>query len=96
MTATEVRALRDGTAWETAFTSERERVLLDWVDAVAGSQGAVENQFGERLRAHWSDSEVVELTLVCAATMMLNRYCTALELPTAAGTVRRLEEAGLL
>jgi alkylhydroperoxidase family enzyme len=48
------------------------------------------------MRAHHSEAEVVELTLLCAATMMLNRYCSALELPTSPATLQRLATEGLL
>jgi hypothetical protein len=37
----------------------------------------------------------VELTLVAGATLMLNRLCTALELPTSAATLARLEAEGV-
>jgi hypothetical protein len=36
----------------------------------------------------------VELTLLVAATVMLNRFCTALELPTAPKVLHRLAAEG--
>lgn len=39
--------------------------------------------------------EILELTLVAAATLMLNRYCSALRLPTSAATLSRLAKEGL-
>jgi hypothetical protein len=41
------------------------------------------------------DPELVELTLVASATLMLNRYCSALGLPTSASTLSRLADEGL-
>jgi AhpD family alkylhydroperoxidase len=96
VTVAEVRALRGAVPWETVFASEAERALLAWVDAVAGGHGAVADELGQALKARWSQAEIVELTLLCAATMMLNRYCTALGLPTSARTLERLGAEGLL
>ncbi len=96
VTAAGVRALCGPNPWTEHFEDERERALLAWVDAVAGGRGAVPATLGERMRAGHSEAEIVELTLLCAATMMLNRYCTALELPTSPGTLERLAAEGLL
>jgi len=91
----EVLALRGQASWQEAFAAEDERALLGWVDAVAGSVGAVPAVASAELREHFSEPEVVELTLLCAATVMLNRYCTALELPASAATLQRLASEGL-
>ena len=96
VTATEVLALRGRPAWTEVFEREDERALLAWVDAVAGERGGVSAEVGAEMRAHHSEASVVELTLLCAATMMLNRYCTALDLPTSPGTLQRLADEGLL
>ena len=37
----------------------------------------------------------MELTLVATATLMLNRFCTALELAPTEATVERLAAAGI-
>jgi AhpD family alkylhydroperoxidase len=91
----EVRALRGERPWTEVFDADDERALLGWVDAVAGGVGSVPAAASASLRAHFSEAEVVELTLLCAATVMLNRYCTALELPTSARTLQRLAAEGL-
>ena len=49
----------------------------------------------ETLRHHFSPHHVVELTLLVGATLMLNRYATALDLPVAEAHAARLREAGL-
>jgi len=96
VTAEEVRALRGQLPWTEVFEREDERALLAWTDAVAGARGGICAETGERMRAHHGEAAVVELTLLCSATMMLNRYCTALELPTSPGTLQRLAAEELL
>ena len=76
-----------------AGLDERDRALVGWCDAVAGP-GSVPEAPVARLREHLAEHEIVELTLLAGATEMLNRFCTALELPTSPGTLARLQEAG--
>ena len=45
-------------------------------------------------RAHLGDPELVELTLLVGATLLLNRFCTALELPTSPKALHRLAAEG--
>lgn len=79
------------------FTDPAEGALLAWVDAVAGGgPGPVPQSVADGLAAHFQDHEVVELTLLVGATMMLNRYCTALQLPLTPETLDRLAEEGWL
>lgn len=44
----------------------------------------------EVLRPHLEDHSIVEMTLLCATTMLLNRLCTALALPVPRSVRRRL------
>jgi hypothetical protein len=60
------------------------------VDAVALGPGPVPAAAREALRSRVGDPALVELTLLVGATVMLNRFCTALDLPTAPGVVARL------
>ena len=90
----EVRALRAECDIARVFTDPRELALLAWVDAVAGG-GPIEDAPRDRLRGYWAVHEVVELTVVIAATLMLNRFATALGLPSSTATLDRLAEAGL-
>ena len=94
LSAAEVRALRGEAAVEATFPDEAERALLDWCDAMVGT-GPVESAVRDRLRAVFADHEVVELTLLAGATLMLNRFCTALELPTPSSALARLAAEGL-
>ena len=90
----EVRALRGEGDVEAVFTDPGELALLAWVDAVAVGRGAVSEAITTRATEATGDPELVELTLVAAATLMLNRYCSALGLPTSAATLSRLSEEG--
>ena len=81
---------------ETAgFDSARDVSLIGWVDTVAGG-GPVDDVARSRVLAEWADYEVVELTAVIGTTLMLNRFATALALPTAADVTARLAREGLL
>jgi AhpD family alkylhydroperoxidase len=91
----EVRALRQPEGDVGAFADPAELALLAWVDAVAGEAGPVDPDRRAALARHFSDPEVVELTLLLGVTLMLNRFCTALDLPTSPETLRRLAEARL-
>ncbi len=95
LTVEEVRALRGEAELEAVFTRAEELVLIAWVDAVALGRGAVPEEVSARAREAMGDPELVELTLVAAATLMLNRYCSALGLPTSAATLGRLASDGL-
>jgi len=94
----EVRALRDDLAGDTSatFTAPPEVALLGWVDAVATGRGPVDSGARIALGRHWADHEIVELTLLIGATLMLNRFATALELPTAPDVLARLGAEDLL
>ena len=90
----ELRALRGEGEIERVFADPDELALLAWVDAVALGRGSVPEELAVRAREAMGDPELVELTLVAAATLMLNRYCSALALPTSAATLSRLAEEG--
>jgi len=90
----QIEALR-GEAGVEDFAAAGERALIAWVDEVALGRGAVAEEVTARAREAMGDPELVELTLVVGATLMLNRYCTSLRLPTSAATLLRLAEEGL-
>ena len=74
--------------------SDREAALVEWCDALCAAPDPVPDAVAARLGEHFAEHEIVELTLVASATLMLNRLCTALELPTSPATLARLEAAG--
>lgn len=91
----ELRALRGDEEVQAVFADPDELALLAWVDAVALGRGSVPEEVTNGAREAMGHPELVELTLVAAATLMLNRYCSALRLPTSAATISRLAEEGL-
>lgn len=76
--------------------SSRELALLRWVDTVGAVAGAVDDGARDEVLAHWADHEVVELTTVVGVILLLNRFATALALPTSNDTHDRLTREGLL
>ena len=94
LSAAEARALRGEGDIRRVFTDPRERLIIEWIDAVALGRGPVAPELQERVAEALEPHELVELTLAVGATQMLNRYCTALDLPTGAGTLARLESEG--
>ncbi len=94
----EVNALRsaddDGAAVDTAFAAGPERALITWIDAVAGGRGAISTEANEAVTRHFSSSDIVDITTTIGATMYLNRYATALQLPVSPSTLTRLAAEG--
>jgi AhpD family alkylhydroperoxidase len=90
----EVRALRVEQPVAVVFTEPSELALLAWVDGVVAG-GLVDPAVVAGLKRHVPDHHLVELTVLVGATMMLNRFCTTLELPTAPATLARLAAAGM-
>jgi alkylhydroperoxidase family enzyme len=72
----ELEAIR-GQAPPPQRWTERERSLLSFCDALSNRP----DQAVELLRPHFGEPEIVELVTLGSATVMLNRFATALELP---------------
>jgi len=90
----EVRALRGDIGVESAFDEPAELALLAWIDAVALGPGEPSDDLTAEMHRHWRDFEIMELTLLVATTVMLNRFATSLQLPTNPNTLSRLAELG--
>lgn len=89
----EVRGLRGELPLADSFPDDAEQALLAWCDAVAFG---VESDIEQARRALVvDDARVVALTLLAATTVMLNRYATALALPTSPDVRERLVHEGL-
>jgi AhpD family alkylhydroperoxidase len=95
LTPDEVRAVRGDIDRANLFPVEREARLLTWVDAVALGVGPLDASVAGCVATSFTDHEIVELTLLAGATIMLNRFCTALELPTSPDVLARLAREGL-
>jgi len=90
----EVRALRGERDLDATFADPRERAMIEWIDAVALGRGALPAELQARAGEALEDHALVELTLAVGTTLMLNRYCTALDLPTGTATLTRLAAEG--
>jgi len=95
LTRAEVVGLR-GEVEEVPFDDPADLALLGWIDAAAVGPGAPPTAVGERLAEHFTESDIVELTLLVGATLMLNRFATSLGLPTSPETLQRLADDGLV
>ena len=89
----EVRGLRGELPLADSFPDDAERALIAWCDAVALGVDADIEQARRALVV--DDARVVALTLLAATTVMLNRYATALALPTSPDVRERLVQEGL-
>ena len=69
------RRLATLTVWrETPFFTDRERAALAWTEAVTlVSQDHVPDSVWEAVRPHFSDAELVDLTLLVATINVWNR-----------------------
>jgi AhpD family alkylhydroperoxidase len=92
----QVRALRDEPGFDVneVFISVRDRALIRWTDDVGGGKGPVAEEAGAGMKTAFEQHEIVELTLLIATTLLLNRYATALQLPVGDGTIERLAADG--
>lgn len=94
LSVAEVRALRGEAEAAQAFADPAERAVVAWCDALVGT-GPVGAGPKDTIRAAFADHEVVELTLLATTTLLLNRLCTALDLPTSPAVLQRLDAEGL-
>lgn len=88
VTAEEGRSLIGLTPLADAFAGEDLR-LLELCDAIATS-GPVDAKLVSAVRRDRGHHGLVELVLLATATLMLNRFCTTLELPLTNMTADRL------
>lgn len=87
----EVAWLR-GQAPEPAARPPVETSLAAFADALTTDPAGATSH----LRPHFRDHQIVELVVLAATTTFLNRFCTALELPTDSRDIERLGKLGLL
>lgn len=66
-------------AWrEAPFFTERERAALEWTEAVTlVSQNDVSDALYERVRSHFDEKELVDLTIAITAINSWNRLAVA-------------------
>lgn len=75
-------------AWrESPFYTERERAALEWTEAVTlVTEDHIPDEVYERVRPHFTDAELANLTLAICNINMWNRVNVAFRTPT--GTYR--------
>ena len=73
--------------------SEKERAALAFALAAASQPNAVTDEVFERVRAHWSESEIVEILGVVAMFGFLNRWNDSMATPLEAVPLAVAREA---
>lgn len=83
---------------ESDLFTAAERAALDYARAASSVPNDVSTEVGTRLREHWDDGEIVEITGVIALFGFLNRWndsmATPIEAPAAADGERWLAQRG--
>jgi AhpD family alkylhydroperoxidase len=65
-------------------TGERERVALEYAEAMSSSGAGVSDELFARLRRHFDDDTLVELTALIAFQNLSSRFNSALDVPARA------------
>jgi uncharacterized peroxidase-related enzyme len=61
--------------------TEAERVALDYAIAAASQPNAVTDELFARMKQHWTDAQIVEITAAVALNGFLNRWSDSLAVP---------------
>lgn len=67
---------------ESALFSQRERAALDYAEAMTLSPGGVDDNIMGRLRRHFGDDAIIELTALIAFQNMSSKFNAALGVPS--------------
>ncbi len=92
--ADRVRLLRETAPGVRPSVDDDDAALIAWIDAVAGGRGPVAEDTHAAMAERFADHQIVELVVTLGTTMLLNRMCTALNLPTSEATRHRLTAEG--
>ncbi|HEY7535940.1 MAG TPA: carboxymuconolactone decarboxylase family protein, partial [Thermodesulfobacteriota bacterium] len=65
---------------ENANISPAEKIALKYAETVTVSPGNIPDNLFDQLKKHFSDSQIVELTILVALYNMINRFNEALKL----------------
>ncbi|MBM76711.1 MAG: hypothetical protein CMK59_14990 [Proteobacteria bacterium] len=95
LTRAEVVSLCQQDSSLDVFSNPKEALLIRWSDVVAASAQPVPETLKQEMNTHFDEAEIVELTLLVGATVMLNRYATALSLPVDPTHLTYLQAEGL-
>ena len=79
-------------AWrETPYYSDRERAALEWTEAITDiGRSRAEDEVYNRVREHFSEEDMVKLTMAIVAINGWNRLAIAFRTPP--GTYQRREQ----
>ena len=94
LTHDEILALRGEKDAQEVFTDEKEKLLIEWTDAMSNGANAIPTSLKEQMTQHYSEADIVEFSLCIGATIMLNRYASALSLPVDPQHILMLNEHG--
>lgn len=61
--------------------SAREKAAVQWAEHVTKNTARSRDDVFEETRRHFSEPEIVELTLICGMFNMFNRFMDALRIP---------------
>jgi uncharacterized peroxidase-related enzyme len=64
----------------SALISDAEKAALNYAEALTLNPGSIPDRIFDELRKHYSDSQVVEITMIAALYNMINRFNEALKL----------------
>lgn len=71
--------------------SDAEKTAVRWAEAVTRNTAAKDDELFAAMKRHFSDAEIVELTLVLAMFNMINRLNDSLRVP-----IEEADEIGLI
>lgn len=81
------RGLREEQLWAlsghatSALFSEREKAALDYADAMTCSDRRVDRELVTRIKRHFCDDEIIELTALIAFQNLSSKFNAALDIP---------------
>ena len=85
MTEEELEALMDDSYETSPLFDGRDRAAIRWSAAMTNNTARRDKPAWDAMKAHFTDSEIVEISLACAMFNMINRlndsFCTDLEAP---------------
>ena len=67
---------------KSAFYSDAEKVALEYADAITDTSCDVDDELFERLRQHYDDDTIAELTMIIAWENASSRFNRAFRIPS--------------
>ena len=78
----ELEALMDGSYKTSPLFDERDRAAVAWSEAMTNNTAQRDQSAWEAMKANFTESEIVEISMACAMFNMINRlndsFCTCL------------------